>query len=620
LVGFALNGATLHEKIVDTRVNFFAPSLERSVERERVERRLTAILMADVVGYSRLMGADDEATLAQLKAHQDALVAPKIKEHRGRIVRTMGDGLLVVFASVVDALRCAVEVQCGMAGRNAQVPPERRIELRIGINFGDIIIDGRDVHGDGVNVTARLENLAEPGGICVSGRVQEDAQGKLDIAFEDIGEQQLKNIPRSVRVYRVKPAQPVANAAATIQSGLPLPDKPSIAVLPFQNMSGDSEQDYFADGVVEEIITALSRFRELFVIARNSSFTYKNRAVDVKQVGRELGVRYVLEGSVRKAANRVRITVQLIDAIGGIHLWADRIEGTFEDIFELQDRVTENVVGAIAPKIEQAEIERTKHKPTDSLDAYDCYLRAMMYFHQWTSESISEALRLFYKAIELDPSFASAHGLAAWCYVRRRLSGWMKDPLQEMAELERLARRAGELANDDTVALYSAGWALVQVSGYAEAGGAMIDRALTLNPNITDAWTLGGWTKIYLGEPDKAIEYFRRAIRLNPLDRLIARMQTGVAAAQFLAGRYKEAALSAQSALLQHPNDQPLLRVAAASHALAGQVTDAQRSIERIRHLNPGLGLSRVAELAPCRRPEDVSRYVDGLRKAGLPE
>jgi TolB-like protein len=278
-----------------------------------------------------------------------------------------------------------------------------------------------------------------------------------------------------------------ADAAAAIQPGLPLPDMPSIAVLPFQDMSGDPGQDYFADGVVDEIITALSRFRQLFVIARNSSFTYKGRSVDVKQIGRELGVRYVLEGSVRKAASRVRITAQLIDAIRGTHLWADRIDGTFDDIFDLQDQVTENVVGSIAPKIEQAEIERTKHKPTDSLDAYDCYLRAMMFFHRWTGESINDALRLFCRAIELDPGFASAHGLAAWCYVRRKLSGWMEDPAREMVELERLARRASELAGDDAVALFSAGWALVQTSSDAEAGAAMIDRALTVNPNIPAA-------------------------------------------------------------------------------------------------------------------------------------
>ena len=491
--------------------------------------------------------------------------------------RPTGDGALVEFASAVDAMRCAVEIQRAMAQRNAGKPEDRWVKFRIGINVGDIIIDEGDIYGDGVNIAARLEGIADAGSICITEDAYRQIKGKLALDVSDLGDQQLKNIAQSVRVYRVEleeggVTQPTAPVLA-------LPDKPSIAVLPFQNMSGDPEQEYFADGMVEEIITALSRFRELFVIARNSSFTYKGRAVDVKQIGRDLGVRYVLEGSVRKVAKRVRITAQLIDAISGVHLWADRIEGTFDDVFVLQDQVTENVVGAMAPKIEQAEIERAKRKPTDRLDAYDCYLRAMMYFYKWTSESISEALRLFYRAIELDPNFASAYGMAAWCYVRRKLSGWMKDPLQEMPELERLARRAAELASDDAVALYSAGWALVQISSYAEAGAAMVDRALVLNPNMTGAWNVGGWAKIYLGTPDKAIDYFRRAIRLNPLDPLIPRMHTGVAAAQFLAGQYKEAAASAENALHQHPNGQILLRMAAASHALAGQITDAQKAV-----------------------------------------
>ena len=392
--------------------------MERTLTRERVERRLTAILMADVVGYSRLIGADDERTLALLNAHHNALVNPKIEEHRGRIVRTTGDGLLVLFASVVDALRCGVEIQRRMVERNAGVSPEVRIEFRMGINVGDIIIDGGSIHGDGINVAARLEALAEPGGICVSGRVQEDIHGRLDVAFQDIGEQQLKNIARPVRVYRVR-----LNATSP-EPAPALPDKPSIAVLPFKNMSGDPEQEYFADGMVEEIITALSRMRWLFVIARNSSFTYKGRAVDVKQVGRELGVRYVLEGSVRKAANRVRITAQLIDALNGAHLWAERFEGALDDIFDLQDQVTASVVGAIAPKLQQVEIERAKRKPTGSLDAYDYYLRGLASLHRATKEASIEALRLFYRAIELDGDFAAAHGQAAWCIaVARRIDG-----------------------------------------------------------------------------------------------------------------------------------------------------------------------------------------------------
>ena len=335
---------------------------EMAVVEQRVERKLSAILAADVAGYSRLVGVDEEGTLAQLKALRRDLVDPKIDEHRGRIVKTTGDGLLVQFASVVDALRCAVEIQRGMIERNAETPEEKRIEFRMGINVGDIIIDGDDIYGDGVNVAARLEGLSEPGGICVSLGVRDQVRDKLDLTFEDAGEQQLKNIARPVRVYRVR----LSGTATKATPKLALPDKPSIAVLPFENMSGDPEQEYFADGMVEEIITALSRFRQLFVIARNSSFTYKGRAVDVKQVGRELGVRYVLEGSVRKAGSRVRITGQLIDTSTGAHLWADRFDGGLEDIFDLQDQVTARVVGAIAPKLEEAEIERAKRKPTES--------------------------------------------------------------------------------------------------------------------------------------------------------------------------------------------------------------------------------------------------------------
>ena len=335
-----------------------------------MQRRLTAILAADVAGYSRLMGIDEEGTHQALRAHLDEFIEPKIAQHRGRIIKNMGDGFLAEFTSVIDAVRCATEIQQGMAARNTQVPDEKRIDFRMGIHQGDIIIDGDDIFGDGVNLAARLEGLAQPGGICVSARVQEDARGKLALAFDDMGEQQLKNIERPIRVYRILLERERAKSGPP----LALPDRPSIAVLPFPNMSGDPEQDYFADGIVEEIITALSRFRQLFVIARNSSFAYKGRAVDVKQVGRELGVRYVLEGSVRKAANRVRITAQLIDALTGAHLWADRFEGAPDDIFDLQDQVTGRVVGAITPKLEEVEFNRTKYKPTDSLDAYDYYL------------------------------------------------------------------------------------------------------------------------------------------------------------------------------------------------------------------------------------------------------
>ena len=373
-----------------------------------------AVLAADVAGYSRLVGADEEGTLAQWKAHWRELIAPKIAEHRGRIVRITGDGLLVEFASAVAAVRCAVEIQRAMVERNTHVPQERRIEFRIGINVGDIIVDGSDMWGDGVNVAARLEALAEPGGICISGRVQEDVHGRVDVAFEDMGERRLKNIAHLVRVYRSRP-----EGTAEKLLGPALPDRPSVAVLPFNNMSDDPANEYFADGVAEETITALSRTEWLMVAARNSSFVYKGQAVDAKQVGRELGVCYVLEGSVRKAASRVRISAQLIDSSTGAHLWADRFEGTLEDIFDLQDQVTASVVAAIAPKLEPAEIARASGKPTQSLDAYDCYLRGIANLHRGAAEPSNDALQLFHRAIELDPDFSSAYGMAAWCHLRR---------------------------------------------------------------------------------------------------------------------------------------------------------------------------------------------------------
>jgi len=578
-----------------------------------MERRLAAILAADVAGYSRLMGIDEEGTHKDLKAHFQELVEPKIQQHRGRIIKYTGDGFLAEFTSVIDAVRCATEIQQGMAVRNGKTPDDRRIDFRIGVHQGDIITDSGDIFGEGVNLAARLEGIADPGGICVSARVQEDVRGKLDFALDDIGEQQLKNIARPVRVYRILSG----NKATKSRTTLPLPDRPSIAVLAFQNMSGDPEQDYFADGVVEEIITALSRFRQLFVIARNSSFTYKGQSIDVKQVGRELGVRYVLEGSVRRAAKRVRITAQLIDAQTGGHLWANRFDRTPEDIFDLQDQVTASVVGAIIPKLEEAEFNRTKFKPTESLDAYDYYLRAMMYFNQWTNESISEALKLFSKAIELDPEFASAHGLAAWCYTRRTQFRWTKDH-HEMVELERLAHRAIALAKDDAVALYSGGWALAHVPGSFEEGAAAINRALTLNSNMTNAWHLSGWTKIYIGEPDKAIEHFAHAMRLNPLDPYFQTMQTGTIAAHLLAGRYDESLSLAEAALQQHPNNLPVLRVAAASYALAGKTTEAEKVVTRICQLDLASPLSRAVDFAPFRRPEDISMYRDALQKAGL--
>src|SRR5262245_15008038 len=494
-----------------------------------MERRLAAILAADVAGYSRLMGADEEGTLALLLTCRSDVLDPMIERDKGRIVKATGDGLLVEFASVVNALRCAIEIQNGMAARNLTIAAENRIEMRVGINVGDVMITGNDIFGDGVNIAARLEALAEPGGICISDRVKDDVRGKIEAEFEDAGEQWLKNIAWPVRVHRVRAGVRPAVVAPT----LPLPDKPSIAVLPFQNLSGDPEQDYFADGMVEEIITALSRLPWLFVIARNSSFAYKGRAVDIKQVGRELGVRYVLEGSVRKASARIRITGQLIDAANGMHLWADRFDGGVDDVFELQDQVTARVVGAIAPRLEQAEIERVRRKPTESLDAYDLFLRGLENVYKLTREGTDEALGLFYKAIELDADFSAAYAGAAMCFTRRKGSGWDIDRDQEIVEARRLARRAVQSAKDDATGLCEAGLALAYVVGELDDGAAFLDRALVINPNLASGWSYSGYVKLWFGEPDRAIEHFARAIRLSPIDPRLVFMQSGIASAHF---------------------------------------------------------------------------------------
>jgi TolB-like protein len=580
-----------------------------------MHRRLVAILAADVAGYSRLMGADEAGTALALREHR-AAIDPIVAGHGGRIVKTAGDGVLLEFPSVVAAVECAVAMQELMAKRNADVPVDRRMLFRMGINLGDVLIEDDDILGDGVNIAARLEGLAEPGGICLSDSAYQQVRDKLRIEAADMGEQRLKNIARPVRMYRLQVGQRAGHA----RPALTLPDKPSIAVLPFRNMSADPEHEYFADGVVEEIITALSRLRWLFVIARNSTFIYKDRAVDVKQIGRELGVRYVLEGSVRKAATRVRITGQLIDSATGAHLWTDRFEGALQDIFDLQDQMTANVVGAIAPKLEQAEIERAKRKSTESLDAYDYYLRGKADFHQGTKEKIREALQLFYRAIELDPHFASAHGMAAACHVRRINLGWMTDRAQDIAELERLAKNAAALGKEDAVALHTAGFALAQVAGHLEPGAALIDRALALSPNLAAAWYHSGWVRIYLGEPETAIEHMARAMRLNPLDPLLFGMLNGTAAAHFLAGRYDAASSWAEKALWEQPRHSPAMRMAAASHALAGRLAPARDAMARMRRIDPELRVSTIAAIVPFRRPEDFARYVQGLREAGLPE
>lgn len=583
-------------------------------------RRLAAVLAADVVGYSRLMGEDEVGTLAMLKAHREEFIDPTITKHHGRIVKLMGDGALVEFASAVDAVECAVEIQEGMARRTIDETENRRIVLRIGINIGDLIVEGDDLYGDGVNIAARLEGLATPGGVCVSRNVVSQVKGKVEFDFEDLGQQRIKNIAEPVQVFGITRKGRASKGAGDAVDLPPLPDRPSIAVLPFENMSNDPDQEYFADGMVEEIITALSRARWLFVIARNSSFAYKGRTVDVKRVGQELGVRFVLEGSVRKSGNRVRITGQLIDTATGAHLWADKFDGALEDVFELQDQVTASVVGAIAPKMEHAEIERAKRKQTENLDAYDYYLRGLAAVYQWKIEANEEALALFSQAVELDPTFASAYGMAARCYSMRKASGWIVDPEKEIAETVNLARKAAQFGRDDPIALSTAGIGLGFVAGRLEEGDELIERALELDPNLASAWLFSGWVKIYLGEPEVAIRRVERANRLSPNEPNVYGMQSATALAHFFAGRPAEALSWAQKAMRAQSHQVLATCVAAASAALIGDEGEAEKTVRQLLQINPDLRASVLKAYWPIRRPSDLATWEEGLRRAGLPE
>jgi TolB-like protein/Flp pilus assembly protein TadD len=579
-------------------------------------RRLAAILAADVAGYSRLMGADEEGTLERLKALRGELVDPKIAEHRGRIVKTTGDGLLVEFGSVVDAVRCAVAVQQAMPERNTDVGADSRIELRIGINLGDVIVEGDDLYGDGVNIAARIEALADAGGVFVSNTVHDQVRDRLPFVFEDLGEQQVKNIARPVRVYRVRDA----TAKEPASPALPLPDKPSLAVLAFQNLSGDPEQEYFVDGVVEEIITAISRLPWLFVIARNSSFAYKGKSPDLRQVGRELGVRYVLEGSLRKAGNRVRITGQLIDTATGAHIWADRFDGAIDDIFELQDEIAANVVGAIEPKLRQSEIERAVRKPTESLAAYDLYLRALAHFWKWTPDGWREAIDLSRQALVVDPSNAPAAGLFAWCRVLEGTRGAVS--AQEREEGLRLARLAIEKGNEDPDALWMGGWGILTLAGERAAGLRAIERSLALNPNSALAWCFSGWGQSYDNRSAQAIQALQQAMRLSPRDPQPWVFYGGLATAYFAAGRCEEAIGWADRALQAQPRMTSVIGVKAAACGQLGRVEEGRECVRRLSDLYPG-----SPTIAGSRQlwgkfvsSEFLATLIDGLRKAGLPE
>jgi TolB-like protein/class 3 adenylate cyclase len=572
-------------------------------------RKLVAILAADVAGYSRLMSIDEEGTHAQLKAHRGELIDPKIGEHRGRIVKTTGDGMLVEFASVVDAVRCAVDVQQRMGERNTDVSQEKRIELRVGINLGDIIIDGEDIYGDGVNIAARLEGMAEPGAVYVSGTAYDHVRDKLAYTFEDCGEQSMKNIARPVRVYRVRPEAPSV-FASTPRPALALPDKPSIAVLPFTNLSGDPEQDYFADGMVEEIITALSRIKWLFVIARNSSFAYKGKAVDVKQVGRELGVRYVLEGSVRKVGDRVRITGQLIDALTGTHLWAEHFDGSLQDVFELQDTVAISVAGVIEPALLAAEIQRSQERPTADLAAYDLYLRATADAFSWERSGIIRALELVRQAIERDPRYGPALALAAMCHQNLHINGWSEDEQADRRQGVDLAHRALRVAGDDSDVLGTVALVLGYFEENIDPAIALIDHSLELTPSFASGWFWSGVLRLWAGQPELAIERFETSLRLNPRRRAPALL--GMGSGHFFARRFDKAAALFLQSLQEIPSWVPTLRHLAACYAQMGRLDEAREIIKRIRAITPVV----VPSAAQWRNAQQRELYLEGLRLA----
>jgi adenylate cyclase len=588
-------------------------------EESRTTRRLAAILAADVVGYSRLMGADEEGTLAALKSHRQELIDPLIAQHQGRIVKTTGDGLLIEFASIVDAVRCAVVMQQGIKDRNAHIDESRRIRFRIGINVGDVIVDDGDIFGDGVNVAARLEALAEPGEICVSATVREHVGEKLPIGFSDFGEHQVKNIARPVHVYRIEtrladgPAAEISPEPAM----LALPDRPSVAVLPFINMSGDAEQDYFADGMVEDIITGLSRIKWLFVIARNSSFAYKGRAVDVKQAGRELGVRYILEGSVRRAGSRVRVTGQLVEAETGRHVWAERYDRTLDDVFALQDELTMSVVAAIEPSLRQAEAERVKRKRPENLDAYDLVLRAMPEVYTAMPDGAARALPLLERALALEPDYALAHGFDAWCHEILFIRGGARE--ENRLGAARHAAAAIAHGRDDALALAMGGFALGMVAHDREAARQAFEAALAVSPSCALAYGFGSVVMAIGGDAARAIEWGERALRLSPFDPMRFGMCFAIAISHLQRGEHEEAAEWARQVFQANPNWSYAHVLLAATQARRGRRDAAKEAASRVLELQPGFTIGGMFAAAGY-HPSVARPLSEALRAAGLPE
>lgn len=576
---------------------------------QRVQRRLAAILAADVVGYSAMMERAEEATYAEFERLKGEVIEPGPSHHNGRLIKTTGDGALAEFASPSAAVRCAVEIQESIAsGRSS-------LKLRIGVNLGEVIVgaDG-DLFGDGINIAVRLEGVADPGGILISEKVSSEVEGKLDAGFEYRGEQQLKNITKPVRAFAVR--APHGALIDRLSAAPPLPDRPSIAVLPFENMSGDPEQEYFADGMVEEIITALSRFKWLFVIARNSSFTFKGRAVDIKEVGRRLGVRYVLEGSVRKAAGKVRITGQLIDAVTDAHIWADRFERDLTDVFALQDEVTAAVVSTIEPRLLQTEIAMATRRLPENLTAYDYYLRALPQYYLTTREGLAEALRLLHRALELDPGFAWAASMAGVCHMLKVVLGYASDPQFDRKEAVRLVHLALSIDEGDPETLARASVTSAFMVGDSEAEIEMVDRAVALNPNSFNTWNCRGQVYRIAGLPEEAIPSFERAIRMSPVDPRLHMPLTGIGMAFIELRRFDEAIVVGKKALRQNFYI-ATYRCLASAFAHLRRDVEAHDAAARVLEFDPAFTISAFIARGG---QSNAKLLIEGLRKAGLPE
>jgi adenylate cyclase len=584
---------------------------------DQTKRKLAAIFAADIAGYSQLMGADEEGTLGRLKLLRSELIDPKNKQHRGRIVKTTGDGILIEFPSVVDAMRCAIELQQGMIERNADVPQEKRIEFRVGVNLGDVMIEGRDVYGDGVNIAARLEALAEPGGICISQTVLNHTRDKVSFEVVDAGEQALKNIARPVHVYRIiidpgrRPAAPKGEVPV-----LALPDKPSVAVLPFNNMSGDAEQEFVSDGIVEDVITALSRYPSLFVIARNSSFTYKGRTIDVRQVGRELGVRYVLEGSVRKAGSRIRVTAQLIEAATSNHVWAERYDRDLADIFAVQDELTEALTTALAPAIADAEMRRAMRKPPGSLDAWAAYQRGLWHLSRATADDDASAEKFFKQVIDLDPTFGGGYSALALYQLQAAAIYQKIDLANAQRSAEALARRAVALDGADAESRSCLGWAL-QARGEADGALAEIERALSMSPNLAIAHGHRGATLIFAQRPKEGVAAVETCIRLDPRDPYLAVRLLHIAAGLYFCGEYDASIHAAKRLIRSYPDFPMIHRWSAAALGQLGRIAEAKEAFEKAVSCAPAAFDMYARKRAPWFRPEDHAHFLDGLRKAG---